>query len=281
MIAPARIGAVSAWPHPGVTAVELWDMMIDGATLFAQREAASFPRSLGKAVLALRRGEAVRAGGEVLPALAWDAVALVGGAVDESRTRDAFDAAGIPLDVVSADPLFAASHGREALVESRRGNAGAVVIDAGQTAIKACGPAGRVHRARTTPMANDGAQPAPEDDPHRAAFVAEISSVLLEACGETEPSYLLLGVPCEVTTKDHSLVLGVSTHPIAGDGASLVRAITRRAGCEWISSAIVNDAVLAAWALASRSPSPARSRLVLTLGHGVGAALVERTCGVA
>ena len=258
---------VSAFPHEGITPIELWDVQVGDATLFALRDAPSFYTSLVRAVLALRAGKAVREGGARLPALAWDAVALVGGALDEARARDAFDAAGVALDVVSADPFFASSHAREVLAEEGPPYTDAVVIDVGQTAIKGTGPSARVHRPRPVDVV--------AGDP-RGELVTYVAGVLTDACAGLEPGFVLLGLPCEVDTRDGELVLGASTYATAGEGAVLVREILARAGCASASAAVVNDAILAAWALARRVPSSTQSRLVLTLGLGVGAALIER-----
>jgi hypothetical protein len=274
VITPATRGVAFAWPHPGVTAVELWDVVVGGATLFARRDEPSFYASLATAVRSLRDGAAVRATGEALSAMAWDSVALVGGAVDESRARDAFDAAGVALDVVSDDPFFAASHGREALAEEHASYADAIVLDVGQTAVKAWGPAGRVRRPRSTAVVSDAALSWPSTDPARAALVDELAGVVVDACQGQAPSFLLLGVPCEVLASGGAITLGASTYPLAGDAVTLLRAVLDRAGHGAIASAVVNDAVLAAWAIGRRSPTRARARLVLTVGLGVGAALL-------
>jgi hypothetical protein len=256
-----------AWPHDGIAPVELWDVRVGGGTLFAQRDAPAFYALLVKAVLALRAGTAERAGGARLPPCAWDTVALVGGALDESRARDAFDAAGIALDVVAADPFFAASHAREALAELGPEHLDSVVIDVGQTAIKGSGRATRIHRRRAAEAAADP----------RAELVGAVASVLVEACAGARPSFVLFALPCEVEARDGGgLALGASTYPTQGDGVLLAGDILERAAYANAPSAIVNDAILAAWALARRAPAPARARLVLTLGLGVGAAVIAR-----
>jgi hypothetical protein len=258
---------VRAWPHDGIHPLEIWDVEVGDATLFSLRDEPSFYTSLASAVLALRAGRAVREDGTRLPACPWDAVALVGGALDEAAARDAFDAARVPLDVVAADPFFASSHAREVLAELGPAYDGAVVIDVGQTSVKGVGPTTRIHRPRVAGAVVLDA---------RAELVTLASSALTEACAGVPPAFVLLALPCEVETRDGALVLGASTYPTAGEGAALVREVLVRAGCEAAASAVVNDAVLAAWALAQRVPSQTQSRLVLTLGLGVGAALVDR-----
>ena len=259
---------VSAWPHDGITPVELWDVRVGDTTLFQLRDEPSFYRTLVTAVVALRAGKAVRESGALLPAMAWDAVALVGGSLDETRARDAFDAAGVVLDIVAADPFFASSHAREALVEYGPAYEISIVIDVGQTARKGVGATTRIHRPRKTDQAAADA---------RQALVEFVGGALAEACEGRAPSFVLLALPCEVEDRGGKLVLGASTYPTAGEGDALVAEILDRAGCEGVTCAVVNDAVLAAWALARRVPSMTVSRLVLTLGLGVGAALVDRT----
>lgn len=254
--------SVIAWPHEGILPIELWDVLVGDDTLFALRDDARFYPSLVTAVLALRAGRAVRADGARLAPCPWEAVALVGGALDESRARDAFDAAGVALDVVAADPFFASAHAREALAAEDPRHATAVVIDVGQTAIKVTSASARLHRARDT-----GAVVDP-----RGELVGQIASAL----EGLEPSFVLLALPCEIDTTSGAIVLGASTYPTKGEGAGFIREILARAGYAGVPAAVVNDAILAAWALARRAPSYSRARLVLTVGLGVGAALVDR-----
>ena len=258
---------VTAWPHVGIVPIELWDVLVGGATLFARRDEPTFYTSLVTAVIALRAGTAVREGGARLPATAWDAVALVGGSLDEARARDAFDAAGLALDVVAADPFFAASHAREVLAEIGPVYADAIVINVGQTAIKCVGP---TTRSPPTPSCRRLSL--------RAARRARGAGV---GCsdGRVLRCRVVVRAPRAAVRgreRDGEIVLGASTYPTAGEGAGLVREILACAGCASASAGVVNDAILAAWALAQRSPSYTQARLVLTLGLGVGAAVVER-----
>jgi len=269
--------AVTSWPHEGILPIELWDVVVDGTTLFARRDEPTFYASLATAVHALHRGAAVRASGVRLPASPWMVVSMVGGALDEARARDAFDAARIPLDVVSDDPFFAASHALEALGEDGSLRADAVVIDVGQTAIKASGPGGRIRRQRLVESRfSTSRETESEQARDRGVFADEIAAVLADACPSLAPSFLLLGVPCEVERRSSGVTLGPSTYPTAGSGTELVDAVLRGAGCKATPAALVNDAVLAAWAMARRSPCRAPFQLVLTLGLGVGAALIDR-----
>ena len=78
--------------------------------------------------------------------------------------------------------------------------------------------------------------------------------------------------------RSDAIVLGPSTYPTptaAGVLAAEVAAQLPRAR-DALAFAIVNDAVLAAWALARVAPRPGGARLVLTVGLGVGAAFEAR-----
>ena len=168
--------SVTLWPHPGIKPIEAWDVQVDGQTLFDRRATPTFFESLARAALALRSGEAMRANGERLADVAFDAVALVGGAVDVARARVAFGAAGLALDVVSADPFFPAASAARALQATAEGIA---VIDVGQTAIKAVGAGGRAHRRR----------------PDAVSLASEIAAAVDAVGGEGGPALALLALP--------------------------------------------------------------------------------------
>lgn len=242
-----------SWPHDGIVPVELWDVLDTGKTLFARRDEASFFASLASAVVAARAGTAMREIGERVPSLAWDTVAIAGGGVDEPRARAAFQAAGVDVALISTDVMFAVE-GARALV--RAIDPLAVVVDAGQTAVKASGPGGSVVRPR----------PSVDD------LAGEIAAAI-RATADMTTSFVLLALPCEVTTRPSGLTLGASTYATEGDGALLVAEIARRAALPSARIAAVNDAVLAAQVVAHRLANP-ESCLVLTVGHGVGAAWI-------
>ena len=255
MVARTRV-----WPHEGIVPLEVWDVLVEGRSLFARRDVPTFYAALATAVLALRRGEAERAGGTVLPAVPWESVVLLGGGVDEACARAAFAAAGISTTIAGAEPCAIATLARAALGEAA---GGWVVVDVGQTAIKIAGPEGAtLHRPHGAPLAN------------HAALATAIAGALSASGAAGRAGSLLVGLPCEVASEDGAIVLGDSTLPTAGDGNALGAALGARVrGARDV--ALVNDAVLAAWAIARQQPSR-EARLVLTLGFGVGAALIRR-----
>lgn len=249
---------VTLWRHEGLAPLEVWDVLVEGRTLFARRDEAAFFEHLAAVAFALRRGDAVRDGGARLPPRPWRSVALVGGRVDEARARAAFDAFGAPIDLLSADPFFAAS------AAARWLGRGGLAIDVGQTALKAIGPSGRVHQARR-PVADAEA---------RARFVDDIAAALSGALGDAMPSGVLFALPCEVEARGDALWLGASSYPTEREGAQILEACLEEAGVAGAPAWVVNDAVLAAWATVEAS-GRGPGRLVFTVGFGVGAACVE------
>lgn len=249
---------VTPWRHEGITPLEVWDVLAGDRTLFARRDEATFFEHLAAVAYAIRRGDAARDGGARLPPRRWDSVALVGGGVDEARARAAFDALGAPIDLLSHDPFFAAS-----VAMKRLGSRG-VVIDVGQTALKAKGPSGQVHQARRSAAEADA----------RAHFVDDVTAALASAMGDRAPSGVLFALPCEVEVRGDALWFGASSYPTEGEGAPLLEACLAKAGVAGIQAWVVNDAVLAALATVEAC-GRGRCRLVFTVGFGVGAACVE------
>ena len=101
---------------------------------------------------------------------------------------------------------------------------------------------------------------------------------LIERIPERDPSLrvpVLAPLRCDGCERELGapghVLLGASTYPTAGDAASLVEAI----GLKSTAFALVNDAVLAAWALSHAAQRTTGGRLVLTVGLGVGAAFEE------
>lgn len=235
---------VTAWSPPGIVPLELWDAMVDGRTLFERRAEATFYESLVRA----------------LPFAARE-VALLGGGLDLRRAEAAFRASAFELVFGDGDPAFAA----RTLAEETRG----IVVDAGQTSVKAAAA------AKTTRIERAGR------DALTSLVVEAIEEVALTdsvaAVDVAESGYdLLLAVPCELRGSGPDLALGPCSYEIEGDAFGMVEAIARQTRVWLRSVRIVNDAVMAAYAVRHRH-LVAGPLLVLTIGHGVGAARVEAT----
>ncbi|MBS2015555.1 MAG: hypothetical protein JST00_21895 [Deltaproteobacteria bacterium] len=227
---------VTDWSPRGIVPLELWDARVDGRTLFERRSEPTFYESLVRA----------------LPSSARE-VALLGGGLDLARAESAFRSSAFELVLAENDPLFAA----RAVAEE----VGGVVVDAGQTSVKAAtaSKAARIERGGRDRL---------------ASLVVEAIDAVEAVDGAEGDLDLLLAVPCELEGSGAAITLGPCSYPIEGDARRLVEAIDRGARRRLRSVRLVNDAVMAAHA-ARRRHRVERSLLVLTIGHGVGAALVE------
>jgi hypothetical protein len=220
----------------GIRALEIWDAPVDGRTLFEWQPCADFPAALLAVVRSLR-GEH-----------GFAHLHLLGGGAARGDLLPALAALGEEVGVSrAADPQFAAARAGSALV------AGGACADVGQTAIKLV----RGERSALVPRDLSRAplrdQAGPEALLSTRAFFAEV----------LRPAPRLLALPCAV---GDSGALGGCSYRF--DEAAFAHLPEK--------TLLVNDAELAALA-AARDPAVPRSgaTLVLTLGFGVGAALLS------
>jgi hypothetical protein len=218
-----------------ITGVELWDAPVAGKMLQEWRDDASFPERVADVVWRVFSARV-------------DGVHVAGGGASDI-IRAAIAARGMAC-TVSSDPFAAARAGAA--------RAGACA-DLGQSSIKLV--AGGVERRIARDfgrMPFRDAVPSSQRHAARASTIAAIAEIL-----RGHPR-VLVALPCE----------------IAGDGVprgcsycwrdpdpELVGELARASGAEL---EIVNDAVLAAMAVPSRSGTWA----VVTIGFGVGGALI-------
>lgn len=236
--------SVSVVETPGIVPLELWDAVVEGRTLFERRADASFYDSLVRAILAHPIASTAAR------------VAVVGGGVDRARATEAFHSSPLALVLVDDDPFF---------VVAGAGGLGAVVVDAGQTSIKSSGTRGRVRVER--------------GDLSRSDLPRLVAKALVAVVDLSAPIDLVLALPCAVTHEAGRIVLGECSYATEGDAtafvADLVAALAGTAAPPLASLRLVNDAVLAAHAVRARIASSSARTLLLTIGHGVGAALLD------
>jgi len=149
-----------------------------------------------------------------------------------------------------------------------------VVADVGQTAVKVLWGSRRGHHTRdftALPIASEVAAPALV--PFHAAVVAFVATAIRETLGGARPAAAVLALPCEL---DDDLNAGGCSYPIPKPDPTLAADILAEAGLDDLAALVLNDAELAAHA-AALDPRVPRDRptLVLTLGFGVGGALLH------
>jgi predicted NBD/HSP70 family sugar kinase len=245
--------------HPaGVVPLELWDVVVDGVPLYRHPPAAQ-GRATAQAVLALREGSACRRLGQRLPAAAFSQV-HVGGGGDVDAVVAALLAVGVHAVAVD-DPVAIAVVGGFALARDA-GVLDPIVVDVGQTSLKWFSLSAR------------GRQMRPHL-PDRAAAVRWLASALTSAISasvEVQKQWscrsVVLALPAEVSD---DLAVADCSYPWADGDRLLVHDVIGAAGLA-VPTVVLNDAELAAVSVQQqRPPCPA---LVLTVGTGVGAALV-------
>jgi hypothetical protein len=224
----------------GITALELWDLAVDGKSLFAARHDPDFGARLARAVRLLRKTQQF--------VHLW----IGGGGAARARLPAELAAAGLPFTI---SPLgqFAAAPGGLALAGTPR----PLVVDVGQTAIKLMWRDGQLRVDRQ------------EERPDLRAFIAGAIARARALAGPIDG--VVLALPSEI---DDALVPGACSYAELGGDAQLVADVLARARLCDVPTRVLNDAELAA--VTAQREVPSLPALVLTLGYGVGGALVAR-----
>lgn len=247
---------------PRVVPLEVWDLVVDGVPLYRADRGRGFGALLGRATEELIDGAAISESVPRFPAGCREIqrVVLVGGAAGDV----AWTCARVPA-VHAAGADRCAEHGGLAIL-ARAGKRG-LVVDLGQSQLKIRG-AGR--RVLTRDLERIPVSQRPVDGTGRAALVAWVAAALRDAVDGAPPEAIVLALPCEVADDG---TLGTCSYPWpAGD--TIVPEILAAAGLADVPTWLLNDAELAAIGVAEQAPG-AGTTLVLTLGFGVGAALVR------
>jgi hypothetical protein len=250
---------------PRVIPIEVWDLPVAGKLLQEWRDDASFSTRIATMVIALRDAPPTAFSARArATAAAISRVHLVGGAADEMISA-AIGKRGVPCSY-SADP-FAAALAGAAL------RPGALCADIGQTAIKLVhgDRAWRIERDLEQAPLRDGV-PLAERSSVRRSTLAFLASVLhtSDSPHASAVSSLVLALPCEL---DDAGAPRSCSYCWPDPDRELVDDLRRLTGHP---IEILNDAELAALA-ASLDPAVPHdaTTLVLTIGFGVGGALLE------
>jgi hypothetical protein len=246
---------------PRVVPLEVWDLVIDGATLYEADRGVGFGAVLGRAVEQLIDGVAVSESWPAFPEACREIrrVVLVGGAARTVVWRGRVPA------LVARDAELCAERGGRAIL-ARAGVRG-LVVDLGQSRLKIHGPRRRVLARDLGRIPISG---RPVDGRGRDALLEFVAGALREAAADEMPEALVLALPCEIGADG---AVGTCSYPWEA-GEPIVHEILMRAGLAGVPGWLLNDAELAAIGVAEDEPGPGVT-LVLTLGFGVGAALVR------
>ena len=255
--------------HPRVVPLELWDLWMGERILWDTIRDPDFPHILHKSLIDLRAGfGATRSDGPVPPEIrGFDALWLGGGGCDASLRHGLRD---LPIPAYFAETeAFAGERGGLALLA--QGGCAGCVVDLGQTQLKVSTAEKRWTFARdfnALPVRDDEAEC--EHAAQRLRLREFIASSLRE-CGAQQEA-VVFALPARLG--DDGSPEGSSYAGMRGD-AQLVPDALALAGLVPRIVFLLNDAELAALsALADVRVSPAERTLVLTLGFGLGAALL-------
>jgi hypothetical protein len=256
-------------PHPqrltpaGVRPLEIWNLPTSAGPLHTCRSLPGYPWLLIEALESLRADRAT-------VAIPFAALVVMGGGLLEPGMRSALEEHFAGSLLVVPDPVFAAATGGLALLG--RQNQSGLVADLGQTAIKVIRADDRFLYPRdwqVLPHADE--VPAEQHQRQRAALRSFVASAL-RGHAQPCPKAVVLALPCDFPGE----VPGACSYAgLAGD-ADFVTAVLAQADRAGVACVYLNDAVLAALAARAlfRNELPART-LVVTLGFGVGGALLE------
>lgn len=253
---------------PGVTPLEIWDLLTPAGPLHRCSALPHYPHLLAETLDALRGGSARRASGETVAA-SFQAVAVAGGGLLDPAIPDALRSRfGASLSLLP-DPVFAAGAGGRALLQ-RQGRSG-LVVDVGQTAIKVVSRSRRFLYPRDWQVLPPAEQVPPKDYPRQRIALRSFVAAALLRHSRPLPSGVVLALPCDFPG---GLPGACSYAGLEGD--TFVEEVLAQAGLADVPCVYLNDTVLAALSVrelfGDRLPL---LTLVVTLGFGVGGALLE------
>lgn len=271
-----RNQTITRYRPPGVIPLELWDLLVDGRVLWEQMSNGAFPDLLRRMLHLLRRGQGeTRSSGRVPEIIAgFDSLFLAGGRAGEPSVRVAAESLGMPT-IISPTPDYPGkSEGHRILGELAV--TGGWLSDLGQTSFKICTLAEQRQYPRDferLPVRTDGfAGPVHEQRRQLRSWVAASLRSFLDAA--EPPEALLFALPSRLD--DQGVPEGSSYIGMAGD-SGLINDVMQEAALSPQRVLVLNDAELAALdAVAEPRLANCEKTLVLTLGFGVGAALVVR-----
>jgi len=263
---------------PGVVPLELWDLELFEGILWDHMEADALPAALVEAVARLRQGTAHTRSRTAIPALARElrAVWLAGGrarAIDHDALATAL---GLPVWLAD-DPTDFAERGARALVpEACAGDPSwsLATIDLGQSRLKLHVGGRRFEHERPwarLPLQGGPVAIAPAQA--RTALRELVGHALARASASTgtAPDAVVVALPCEL---GEAAIPGSSSYPGLQGDADFVPDVLTAAGWHPTRVLVLNDAELAAVAASLDLRTRDTLTLVLTLGFGVGGALL-------
>ncbi|MBX3184629.1 MAG: hypothetical protein KF915_18515 [Polyangiaceae bacterium] len=259
----------------GVFPLEVWNLPVGGRPLQAWRRTPRFASALREVVEGLRRDLPPPGAGTLRPAVRERAssvshIYLTGGGATEPGLAQGLRAAGFSVSLAEA-PRFAAAQAGLTW--------GAACVDVGQTSLKLARCSRRLSPSHDVTSVERDLVAAPHRDetPLAARSTARASTIRFLSgaiAAHARELPLVLALPCELS--DEGVLSGCTYCWKKGD-ETLLRELAEAAKVDWERLQVLNDAELAAVSAQLDASVPAGEvTLVLTVGFGVGAALLEK-----
>lgn len=259
---------------PEITPIEIWDCKVPNGILWDFMYSDSFPNVLKATLEKIHDGTAVTASGQIIPRLsqAFDSLYVCGGGAQNNAVVEALRKLSVPT-VVAKDPLFSSTvEGHRLLAQM---NLEGPVVDIGQTQIKISnnGIKSVFKRDFDTLLVRTGHNDYLRNE--QLTFFYEYVSASIKKCidGSCPPEAMVLALPCAISPSGN---LGESSYIGMNANTKMISEIACQSGLENKIILLLNDAELAAHgALFDQRLADFRRTLVITLGFGVGASVIE------
>ena len=239
---------IRRWQIDNATPLEVWDVVIEERTLWSWQKEECFPEVLSLALGQLVNGTAIGSEGRVIQniPISYDRLYITGGGSQSEGLKRQF-----PQVCFGSSPIFGACEA--ALGHWNK----AVAIDVGQTQIKIAYEDERISIPRDLKR-------LPVQGPSDYSCLLNF---IIRSLPELNPQHVVLALPCSIGL---DLELGDSSYSSMGNNPRLLKDVSQAyPRSTWH---IINDAELAT--LCATEVGKQRT-LVLTLGFGVGACIVD------
>jgi hypothetical protein len=272
----AVVSSIERVRHPEISPLEISDFQVGGASLWEWSQGPGYPAALRRALERLHAGRSVaRPGDAILTRVAgFDSVFVTGGRSEDTELRDEFSRLPRPA-TYAADPVFGGERGGFELLRTR-GLSG-WVVDLGKSQLKLAAPERHWifprDWTRLPPAGHVSLSAIPAQRRRLREFIA-LGLQWARADTGTHPQALAFALPCRLGDCG---VPGSSSYAGMRNDGTLLSDALESAGLADIPLLVLNDAELAAHsALSDERLAAFRKILVLTLGFGIGAALIHR-----
>lgn len=257
----------------GIEPLELWDMTLGKQTLWDRMASPDFASALLEALHLIKQGKACsRSDGPLTGRLRDISRVMIGGGRAKAlQAAQSWHDAPVPVHFDDAGFFVAEAGGLDLLPAH-----GGLILDLGQTAIKVMLAGKRVRYERdlaALPIAPAPAHGVQQLEQLKAFVRRAIQASCAGHADERIPADMVIALPCEIAPD--GTPGGSSYGGLKGSKHFIPELLTDLVPGAWRVS-LLNDAELAAHSMRLKRPvRDGQTALVLTVGFGVGAALVS------